>query len=491
MDLQFEKMPLQLMQCILSESKCCEETREIRLGENAPDAAAVIAAWGQVLLRSKEWRGGGMNVSGGVLAFVLYSVPETGEKHCVEEWIPFKLKWDFPDPGREGKICAWGSLTDLEARLISDRKIMVRANVCVTAQAYSKQNIDLPQPRESWEDVELLTNTYPLTLIREAGEHAFSVEEGQTLPPMDGWIRYEVTPEITEKRVMGDKLVFRGNAKLHMLGMRDGKVESWDGEIPFSQFAELDQNYEDTADAFMVPMVTSMEVNRDEEGKWKLQCALTGQYMVTDQQLVTIPEDGYSLTRETKLYREEKILPTVLQMGGHNAAMEVTLPVDAMAVLDTAVYPGQGMIDRSEQAFIQPGWCQILYTDPEGNLRGEQGRFESSIPMPTDDSVTPTLLWEAEEAQAVPSGGAVAVNCQLTAREMTVNDWTVPALSGITLGEPMVKDPDRPSLLLRRCGTGSLWDIAKNSGTTVSAIKAANNMVDDYAPDKMLIIPIS
>jgi hypothetical protein len=213
--------------------------------------------------------------------------------------------------------------------------------------------------------------------------------------------------------------------------------------------------------------------------------------MVTDQQLVTIPEDGYSLTRETKLHREEKILPAVLQMGGHNAVMEVTLPVDAMAVLDTAVYPGQGMIDRSEQAFIQPGWCQILYTDPEGNLRGEQGRFESSIPMPTDDSVTPTLLWEAEEAQAVPSGGAVAVNCQLTAREMTVNDWAVPALSGITLGEPMIKDPDRPSLLLRRCGTGSLWDIAKNSGTTVSAIKAANNMVDDYAPDKMLIIPIS
>jgi hypothetical protein len=149
------------------------------------------------------------------------------------------------------------------------------------------------------------------------------------------------------------------------------------------------------------------------------------------------------------------------------------------------------MLDRSEQAFIQPGWCQILYLDPEGNLRGEQGRFEASIPMPTDDGVAPTLLWEAEKGQAAPDGNAVAVSGQLCAREMTVYDWAVPALSGITYGEEKAKDPDRPSLILRRCGGESLWDIAKKSGTTVQSIQTANGIDTDPAPDKMLIIPIS
>lgn len=490
MDLQFEKKPLQLMGCVLSESKCCEETKEIRLGESAPDAAGIIAAWGQVLLRSKEWRGGGMTVSGGVLAFILYSVAETGEKHCIEEWIPFKIKWDFPDPGREGKICAWGSLTDMEARLISDRKLMVRANVCVSAQAYAKQLVDLPMPREE-NSIELLTNTYPLTLIGEVGEHTFGVEEGQTLPSFDRWIRYEVKPEITEQRVMGDKLVFRGNLHLHMLGMQEERIEAWDGELPFSQFAQLDQSYEDNADAFLAVMPTSMEVSRDEEGKWRFLCALTGQYQVCKQQLVTVPEDGYSLQREVTLHREEAIVPTVLQKAVHYAEVESSLSCEAMTVLDVAICPGQGMLDRAEQAYIQNGWCQILYLDPEGNLRGEQERFESSIPMPVAESVAPTLLWEAEKGQAVPDGAAVALSGQLAAREMTVSDWTLPVLSGITYGEEKEKDPDRPSIILRRCGDARLWDIAKRSGTTVSAIVAANGIDTDPAPDKMLIIPIS
>lgn len=490
MDLQFEKMPLQLMQRMVNDSKCCEETKEIRLGENAPDAASVVAAWGQVLLRSKEWRGGGMTVSGGVLAFILYTAAETGEKYTLEEWIPFKMKWDFPDPGREGKICAWGTLTDLEARLISDRKIMVSAGVCVTAQAYVKQLMELPQPRETDGDTQLLINTYPLNLIREVGEHTFTLEEGQSLPNMDKWIRYEITPHITEKRIMGDKLVFRGIAKLHMLGLRDGSVESYGEEIPFSQFAELDQSYEDTADVFLVPMITSMEVNRDGEDKYLLQCALTAQYQVTDRQTVAVPEDGYSLSRELKLHREERVVPSVLQMALHSGQMEAALPCEMMTLLDHAVYPGQGMLDRSEQAFIQPGWCRILYTDPDGSLRSEQGRWECALPMPTGDSVTPTLLWEVESVEATFEGTGVTVSGKLSAREMTLGDWTLSALCGMDFGDPITKDPDRPSLILCRPGNASLWDIAKHSGSTVSAIEAANS-VDTVTPDTMLIIPIS
>ena len=489
MDLQFEKISLPLMQRIVSESKSCEETKELRLGENAPDAAAVIAAWGQVLLRSKQWRSGGMTVSGGVLAFVAYTAAETGEVQTLEEWLPFKLKWDFPDPGREGKICAWGCLTDLEARLISDRKIMVSANACVTAQAYVRQTVELPKPRED-ADVQLLTNTYPLMLIREAGEYAFSVEDGENLPNMEKWLRYEAVPQVAEMRVMGDKLVFRGELKLHMLGLREGKVEGCDLQLPFSQFAELDQSYEDTADAFFVPMVTSMEVTRGDGDKWVFQCALTGQYQICDQQMVTIPEDGYSLTKEVTLHRTETVLPAVLQKTAHSAAMETQIACEGQ-VLDVAVYPGQGMADRAEQVYIQPGWCQILYTDPEGNLHGEQGRWEESIPMPADDSVTPTLLWETADVHSAPNAAGISVSAELCGREMTVNDWATPTLWGLTYGAEKQKDPDRPSLLLRRVGDQSLWDMAKESGTTVSAIRDANHLADIPAYNTMLIIPIS
>ena len=57
MDLQFDKNSLSCLRCLAEETIRREETGEVRLPENLPDAASVIAAWGQILLRGKEWRG--------------------------------------------------------------------------------------------------------------------------------------------------------------------------------------------------------------------------------------------------------------------------------------------------------------------------------------------------------------------------------------------------------------------------------------------------
>jgi hypothetical protein len=74
--------------------------------------------------------------------------------------------------------------------------------------------------------------------------------------------------------------------------------------------------------------------------------------------------------------------------------------------------------------------------------------------------------------------------------ELTDTNCPMSVIAGIQLGAMEQKDPNRPSLILRRLGQESLWDVAKNCRTTVSAIQIANNLTDDCAPNKMLIIPI-
>ena len=48
----------------------------------------------------------------------------------------------------------------------------------------------------------------------------------------------------------------------------------------------------------------------------------------------------------------------------------------------------------------------------------------------------------------------------------------------------------RPSLILRRAGGESLWDIAKKSGSTVAAIRSANKLQEEPKPGQMLLIPV-
>lgn len=66
----------------------------------------------------------------------------------------------------------------------------------------------------------------------------------------------------------------------------------------------------------------------------------------------------------------------------------------------------------------------------------------------------------------------------------------IPMVTGLELGEQRRLDPNRPSLILRRIGEDRLWDIAKASNSTVEAIRKANGLQEEPAPNQMLLIPV-
>ena len=63
-------------------------------------------------------------------------------------------------------------------------------------------------------------------------------------------------------------------------------------------------------------------------------------------------------------------------------------------------------------------------------------------------------------------------------------------ISQIELGDPVVAGEDRPAVVVKKAGAASLWDIAKASGSTVEAIRAANGLQQEPDPEQILLIPI-
>jgi hypothetical protein len=63
-------------------------------------------------------------------------------------------------------------------------------------------------------------------------------------------------------------------------------------------------------------------------------------------------------------------------------------------------------------------------------------------------------------------------------------------ITGLELGELQQPDPRRPSLILKRTGGKSLWELAKQNGSTVTAIERANNLQTEPEAEQMLLIPV-
>ncbi len=498
MEIKFNKSACPCLRLLASECKTQEQTQEVRLPDSLPDIGRVLGCWGQVLVRSKEWRGSSMSISGGVMAWALYAPEDGSAPRSVDAWIPFQIRWDLPDTQRDGSIIAVPQIKGMDARSISARKLMLRANVSIMGQALEPTEAEIYAPQEVPRDVQLLKVSYPVELPQEAGEKLFQVDEELTLPgnypPVENILRYEAMPKIMEQKVMAGRLVFRGTCNIHLLYESGGAVYSWDMELPFSQYAELDHDRSNDAGCDVTLMLTGLELSMAEEQKMAFKCGMAAQYVVYDRQMLELVEDAYSPHRQVKVTAENLELPICLERMEHAEQVEATGEMEAERIADICWMPEHPSYSQSEDVleFSYPGQFSMLYYDREGNLQSAVIRGESTSEIPSDaHNRTVSRICGVQP----PQGTITPQNGQLTA-EFTVHTSVftsrgLPMVTELTVGEAVQPEPERPSLILRRAGDDRLWDIAKSCGSTVDAICKANDLQAEPEHDRMLIIPIA
>lgn len=499
MQLQFNQSVIPCLKSLKREMQTQEQTQEVRISDGMPDIGRVLASWGQPVIRGKEWRTGNVGVSGGVMIWVLYEPEEGGEPQCMETWLPFQMKWDLPDSQRDGTVEVYPVLRGVDARSLSARKLMVRANMGVLAQMWEPAEMTVYGPADLPTDVQVLQNTYPVQIPSEAGEKAFALDDVLSLPSSEPAIskivRYCLQPMLMEQKVVTDKLVIRGVAALHVLYIgTDGRLHNWDVELPFSQYAELQKEYEACADARIRFAVTALELDRGEEENWNLKAGITAQYVVFDCATVQIAEDMYSPYRQIDLQVGMLQAPAMLDMFTHS--MQAESPVDSgyLDVVDTAFYPDQPRVIREDRQVTAElaGMFQILGYDDEGILQGGVSRWENEWSMDASPEVAVEMIAQpVGKPQAVSGGDGTIMRSDMNIYVQTNGAKGLPMLIGAELGEESQPMTDRPSLILRRAGEESLWQIAKKSGSTVDAIRKLNGIEQEPDSAQMLLIPIS
>ena len=499
MELTFSKTAVPCLRKAVCQIQTQEQTQEVRLPESMPDIGRVLGSWGQVLIRSKEWRGSAMAVSGGVMTWVLY-VPEDGSMpKSMEAWIPFQMRWEFPQTDRDCVMNIVPLLRSVDARSISARKLMVRANISVLGEAFEPTEPEVWMPENVPEDLQILKATYPMELSKEAGEKQFQLDEELTLPgtypQVEKILRYALQPKILEQKVMAGRLVFRGKSDLHMLyAGSDGAICSWDCEVPFSQYAELDRDYGPNSSVMITPMLTNLEFMIDEQQRLQLKCGMCAQYVVCDREMVEVAEDAYSPVRQVKLEKQPLKMPMRLERKTDliDTQQQLTAPVARVVDVCWLADHPQHRQNADVAVLTMPGQFQVLYYDAAGNLQSGTVRAEEAWQIPSDpqnkvDACVQMNGWPMAE---VNEQGVVLTTRWDVAADV-FSEQGLPMLTQITLGEKCEKDPNRPSLILRRVGGQRLWDIARECGSTVDAILQANNLETEPEPGKILLIPVS
>lgn len=497
MQLQFEAQGIPCLQTLKRDIQSQEQTQELRISDGMPDIGNVIGAWGQVILRGKEWQGDGMNISGGTMVWVQYMPEEGGSPQCVESWLPFQMQWSFPQSQHDGTIMAQCILRSVDARSLSARKLLLRANVSVLAMALEKQEEKIFVPSQLPDDIQLRMERYPMLLPVEAGEKTFAIEETlplpHSVPQMDKLILYSVQPEITEMRLMGDKLVFRGNAILHILySGTDGGQYPWDFDMPFTQYSELDADYGDTSEMMLWPCVTALEVDWD-AGRLHIKAGLVCQYRICHRPVIEVVKDAYSVGRSVTPVLQDLELPGILEYKNQTIPVQQSSSVDGLRLTDVQFLPQpvQTQAAGENTTLLLQGQFQLLYYDMDGNPHTHTQKWEEKHTVPVGEGASmDAQLWQVGKTQGTLISGNAQLSSEVRMTMQTHSTAGIPMVAALELGELQQPDPHRPSLILKKSGGKCLWELAKQNGSTVTAIQQANGLETEPDTEQMLLIPV-
>lgn len=492
MEVKFMKKQIACLQPVVAHVQTQEQTQELKLPDGFPDIGKILGCWGQPMIRSKEWRRTSMNVSGGVMAWVLYMPEEDEIPRVMDAWIPFQMRWEFPESLDDGNMLINPILSNLDARNVSARKIILRAGVELMGQAMAAEKVEMTVPVDIPEDVQLLTQKYPVNIPVEAGEKQIALEDDVALADaniaVQRMIGYTIAPAVQEARILANRLVMRGNAHFKMRYMTsDGQMRMYSKEIPFSEYTELDRDYEENADTLIVPILTALEVDLADDMHLMIRGNVAAQYTVFDRTVAEVTEDAYSPHRDVTVHTEGVNLPVLLD----NRKFDVPVSGETAAnhPIDIEAFPKQPHLRMDEDGRMMhlSGGYQTVSTD-DGM---EMVRFEGDCAYPADEG-NQTQLWlgYSTDPEYKQNADENTISSVYPVTALAYSGKAIEMVTGLTLGEVKEATADKPSIILRRANDEGLWAMAKKCGSTMDAIRAANHLEQEPEEGRMLLIPV-
>lgn len=502
MELEFQPRTMPYLRQTLRETQNQEQTLESIVPDSLPDVDRILCGNAIVTTRNQELSGGEIMVNGGIQTRILYMAEGETAPRCLEAYLPFTVNTSAEGLPEDTAVFFLPRVRFVDARMLNPRKILVRVNYCYTLEAYTPAEATFYEAEDLPEQLQVYTAEYPMQFVKDVSEKSFSIREEIQLPPGkplgDAILTYEPTLEVSERRLAGNKAAFKGYVDLQILYLcADGSLASHETRFPFSQYCELLDVYED-GELDVTLTMTGCELDRltrADGDELLLDLDLQARCVVSCRETVTFLEDAYCLRCEMEPTWQEYTFTNPLDRQTISRTVREEHSGSVGQIVQAQVLPDDPEIRRVDGGveIAVPATTTILYYDENGQLQSMTVRSRMAERLPAAEDVTcRAVSYPAEDVTVTPTADGVELRYLQTMDVTCSATEEFRSLQSCRILEDQAKAPSRSAVIARRSKRGeTLWQIAKESGTTVERIRTANGLDGDLtAEDTLLLIPV-
>ena len=498
MELQFQKTPISYLQCVLRKSGTQEECTEIIVPDRMPDIVRILNTNACICMREKECRQGSAAVNGGIRAVVLYLGETDDVPQKLEAYVPFSVRVDNSDISENSDVLFQAAICSVEATMIHSRKVKICATLRYYISAYAPKTDDLYRCEQMPNGFQSKEASFSLLLPAAYAERSFAVTDGLLFPAsdasLDSVIFVNTAVDVTEKRIAGNKAVFKGTVDClaSFLG-EGGRYSSQLLQIPFSQFCEMSETFDDSAVLNTVITVSDCSwETATNPNSLEINAVLTAQCMVSKPVIVAVTEDAYCLNCNFEPQWKQYAFDTRLDLQTQSDSVRAFMEAEVREVMDAKVFLSSPLVqfENGTASICVPSVAEILYRDEDNQLQCGRLRHESvfSCEMNADATVEPEATL-CSGVSAVPTGNGIEVRYSVCLSCESFARWTQSAIVGGEMSERTDCNNQQQLVAKRVDGRQDLWDIAKSYDTTVDRIQKVNGLENTWFADGVLLIP--
>lgn len=496
MEVNLKREAIQYCTPVYSDTLSREETLEAVVSDTLPDVARILDVDAAVYLRSKTLQQGSIRIEGSIRGTVLYIGEDSERLQRIETELPVVFSTEAEGAEDTDALAANVCVSSADAKLLNPRKIQFRAGVCAAVVVYRSVTAELPSEAEQTPGLYTLTDTKTVSFLSGVEEKSFLVSDEAELPagcpPMEKLLCYSHTESVDELKQVGGKMILQGTVRLDTLYLTagDDAPQHQIFRIPFSQILDIANGKAELSTVILTSGGCYLEPLSGSDGitSLHLELHLCAQTLCRSETEIRYIADAYSLKSTCRLKTD-----TVRTLG---AARPAVLRQSVRETLETPDSPKEIVYARVTAAFpvctengVSESICvRMLYRTQRGSLSSMSRMLTLTFESGETTGMTLPETARFGEIYAAAGDNAVELRCpvELSVNAAAASEFTY--VSEMELEEnETAEETERPSLIVIRLGTESLWNVAKKFGSTCELIEAANP--GTVNPGDLILIP--
>lgn len=496
MEVNLKREAIQYYTPVYSDTLSREETLETVVSDTLPDVARILDVDAAVYLRSKTLQQGSIRIEGSIRGTVLYIGEDSERLQRIETELPVILSTEADGAEDTDTLAVNVCVSSAEAKLLNPRKIQFRAGVCAAAVVYRSITAELPTEAEPTPGLYTLTDTKTVSFLSGVEEKSFLVSDEAELPagcpPMEKLLCYSHTETVDELKQVGGKMILQGTVRLDTLYLAagDDAPQQQSFRIPFSQILDIANGKAELSTVVLTSGGCYLEPLSGSDGvtALHLELHLCAQTFCRSETEIRYIADAYSLKNTCRLKTDtirtlNAARPAVLRQSVREALETPDSPKEIVYFRVTAAFPV-----RAEGGFSENICVRVLYRTDRGSLSSMTRVLTLMFEGGEDAGMSLPETARFGELYAAAGDNAIELRCPVELTLDAAADTELTYVNAMELEENETgEEAERPSLIVIRLGTESLWNIAKKFGSTCELIESANPGPGN--PGNLLLIP--